>query len=49
VVPFVTWGTNPSQGVALSGVVPSPDDFTDPERDPCTTGPVERPSVPPGR
>jgi 3-isopropylmalate/(R)-2-methylmalate dehydratase large subunit len=25
--PFVTWGTNPGQGVPLSGVVPSPDDF----------------------
>ncbi len=25
--PFVTWGTNPGQGVALSGVVPGPDDF----------------------
>jgi len=30
VVPFVTWGTNPGQGVALDGVVPSPDDFADP-------------------
>jgi 3-isopropylmalate/(R)-2-methylmalate dehydratase large subunit len=28
--PFVTWGTNPGQGVPLSGVVPSVDDFTDP-------------------
>ncbi|HWL78294.1 3-isopropylmalate dehydratase large subunit [Microbacterium sp.] len=28
--PFVTWGTNPGQGVSLSGVVPSPDDFDDP-------------------
>ncbi|HEX8346561.1 MAG TPA: 3-isopropylmalate dehydratase large subunit [Actinoplanes sp.] len=26
--PFVTWGTNPGQGVALDAVVPSPDDFT---------------------
>jgi 3-isopropylmalate/(R)-2-methylmalate dehydratase large subunit len=25
--PFVTWGTNPGQGVALGGTVPSPDDF----------------------
>jgi len=25
--PFVTWGTNPGQGVPLSSVVPSPDDF----------------------
>ena len=30
VVPFVTWGTNPGQGVSLDGVVPSPDDFSDP-------------------
>ncbi|HET7725402.1 MAG TPA: 3-isopropylmalate dehydratase large subunit [Propionibacteriaceae bacterium] len=28
--PFVTWGTNPGQGVPLSGSVPSPADFDDP-------------------
>lgn len=28
--PFVTWGTNPGQGVSLSQVVPRPDDFDDP-------------------
>ena len=28
--PFVTWGTNPGQGVGLDGVVPSPADFADP-------------------
>ena len=27
--PFVTWGTNPGQGVALDGVVPDPDEFAD--------------------
>src|SRR4051794_10909010 len=27
--PFVTWGTNPGQGVPLSASVPSPDDFPD--------------------
>ncbi|MDN5573203.1 MAG: 3-isopropylmalate dehydratase large subunit [Micrococcales bacterium] len=27
--PFVTWGTNPGQGVSLSGEVPDPEDFTD--------------------
>ena len=27
--PFVTWGTNPGQGVPLNGVVPSPDSFSD--------------------
>ena len=28
-VPFVTWGTNPAQVVALDGVVPSPEDVHD--------------------
>ncbi|MHB8378733.1 MAG: 3-isopropylmalate dehydratase large subunit [Acidimicrobiales bacterium] len=28
-VPFVTWGTNPAQVVALDGVVPSPEDVLD--------------------
>ena len=27
--PFVTWGTNPGQGVPLDAVVPGPDDFSD--------------------
>lgn len=27
--PFVTWGTNPGQGVPLSGSVPHPEDFAD--------------------
>ena len=27
--PFVTWGTNPGQGVSLSGSVPRPEDFGD--------------------
>src|SRR5487761_2034318 len=30
-VPFVPWGTHPAQVVALSGAVPSPDDFDDPD------------------
>ena len=30
VTPFVTWGTNPGQGVPLDGVVPSPEDFANP-------------------
>ncbi len=29
VTPFVTWGTNPGQGVPLSGVVPAPEEFAD--------------------
>lgn len=28
--PFVTWGTNPAQGVALDGAVPDPKNLTDP-------------------
>jgi 3-isopropylmalate/(R)-2-methylmalate dehydratase large subunit len=28
--PFVTWGTNPGQGVPLGGQVPDPSDFSDP-------------------
>ena len=28
--PFVTWGTNPGQGVPLSAAVPAPEDFSDP-------------------
>ncbi|KSU76117.1 3-isopropylmalate dehydratase, large subunit [Pseudarthrobacter enclensis] len=32
ITPFVTWGTNPGQGVPISGSVPSPEDFDD-ERD----------------
>jgi 3-isopropylmalate/(R)-2-methylmalate dehydratase large subunit len=29
ITPFVTWGTNPGQGVPLDGVVPDPADFVD--------------------
>jgi 3-isopropylmalate/(R)-2-methylmalate dehydratase large subunit len=28
--PFVTWGTNPGQGVPLGGAVPAPEHFSDP-------------------
>ncbi len=30
ITPFVTWGTNPGQGVGLGEVVPDPADFADP-------------------
>ncbi len=30
--PFVTWGTNPGQGVSLSDVVPTPADIADPNQ-----------------
>ncbi len=34
IVPHVSWGTNPAQVAPLTGAVPSPDDFADPnERD----------------
>lgn len=29
--PFVTWGTNPGQGVPLGATVPRPEDFSDPD------------------
>lgn len=32
ITPFVTWGTNPGQGVPISGSIPFPEDFDD-ERD----------------
>ncbi|WP_020574792.1 3-isopropylmalate dehydratase large subunit [Actinopolymorpha alba] len=31
VTPFVTWGTNPGQGVPLAANVPDPSDFDDPD------------------
>ena len=30
VEPTVTWGTSPEQGIALSGIIPKPEDFDDP-------------------
>ena len=30
--PFVTWGTNPGQGVSLAGTVPAPEEFADPDQ-----------------
>ena len=44
ITPFVTWGTNPGQGVALGGHVPDPDDLRRPWREglgragPCLHG-----------
>ncbi|UER53886.1 3-isopropylmalate dehydratase large subunit [Kineosporiaceae bacterium SCSIO 59966] len=32
IAPFVTWGTNPGQGLPLSASVPAPEDFTDPDQ-----------------
>jgi 3-isopropylmalate/(R)-2-methylmalate dehydratase large subunit len=30
VEPTVTWGTSPEQGIPVSGIIPKPEDFTDP-------------------
>ena len=30
VEPTVTWGTSPEQGIPASGIIPKPEDFTDP-------------------
>ena len=30
--PFVTWGTNPGQGVSLMDSIPDPDSFDDPSQ-----------------
>lgn len=32
VVPFITWGTNPGQGVRVDGTIPSPQEFADPDQ-----------------
>jgi 3-isopropylmalate/(R)-2-methylmalate dehydratase large subunit len=29
-VPFVSWGTNPAQTIPVTGVIPSPDEYSDP-------------------
>lgn len=39
--PFVTWGTNPGQGVPLSATVPGPDDFEDENDKVATTRALE--------
>jgi 3-isopropylmalate/(R)-2-methylmalate dehydratase large subunit len=31
IVPSITWGTNPAQVVSLDGVIPSPEEFADPD------------------
>jgi len=39
--PFVTWGTNPGQGVSLSDVVPAPESFDDPNEQAAATRALE--------
>ena len=47
-VPFITWGTNPAQVVALDGVVPSPDDFSDADSKDATARSLEYMGLEPG-
>jgi 3-isopropylmalate/(R)-2-methylmalate dehydratase large subunit len=47
-VPFITWGTNPAQVVALSGSVPSPDEFSDPDQKDATVRSLNYMGLTPG-
>jgi 3-isopropylmalate/(R)-2-methylmalate dehydratase large subunit len=47
--PFVTWGTNPGQGVPLSGAVPSPEDFDDPHQQTAAQRALAYMDLQPGR
>jgi 3-isopropylmalate/(R)-2-methylmalate dehydratase large subunit len=47
-VPYVTWGTNPAQVVALDGVVPSPDEFDDPDERNATERSLDYMGLAPG-
>jgi 3-isopropylmalate/(R)-2-methylmalate dehydratase large subunit len=46
--PFVTWGTNPGQGVSLSDVVPNPDDIHDPNEKAAALRALEYMDLTPG-
>lgn len=46
--PFVTWGTNPGQGLPLSGKVPSPTDFADENERGAATRALEYMNLTPG-
>jgi len=46
--PFVTWGTNPGQGVSLSDVVPNPEDITDPNEKAAALRALEYMDLKPG-
>jgi 3-isopropylmalate/(R)-2-methylmalate dehydratase large subunit len=47
-VPSITWGTNPAQVVALSGVIPSPDDAIDPDQRDTTQRSLDYMGLAPG-
>lgn len=46
--PFVTWGTNPGQGVSLLDVVPNPADITDPNEKAAAERALEYMDLKPG-
>jgi 3-isopropylmalate/(R)-2-methylmalate dehydratase large subunit len=46
--PFVTWGTNPGQGVPLNDVVPDPDTITDPNEKAAALRALEYMDLTPG-
>ncbi|GAB2699897.1 3-isopropylmalate/(R)-2-methylmalate dehydratase large subunit [Microbacterium marinum] len=46
--PFVTWGTNPGQGVSLSGVVPTPSAIADPNERAAAERAIEYMDLVPG-
>lgn len=46
--PYVTWGTNPGQGVPLDGVIPDPDTLDDEEQRAAATRALEYMALRPG-
>jgi len=48
IAPFVTWGTNPGQGLPLSGSVPDPADFDDPSERSAAQRALEYMALTPG-
>jgi 3-isopropylmalate/(R)-2-methylmalate dehydratase large subunit len=46
--PFVTWGTNPGQGVSLLDVVPNPEDISDPNEKAAALRALEYMDLKPG-
>jgi 3-isopropylmalate/(R)-2-methylmalate dehydratase large subunit len=46
--PFVTWGTNPGQGVPLNGSVPDPESFDDPDHQQAARRALEYMDLEPG-
>ncbi|HQR78729.1 MAG TPA: 3-isopropylmalate dehydratase large subunit [Actinomycetota bacterium] len=46
--PFVTWGTNPGQGLPLGASVPSPEDFSDPSERAAAARALEYMGLEPG-